>query len=85
MMRAQRPPRVEISPVLEVRLDRVASDAERKLARFEARTGSTRFTSGTVDSSKRSSEAVRFTSRTTNYIPWCIGCSSPSSIHIPNR
>jgi uncharacterized protein (DUF433 family) len=29
------PPRAEISPVLEVRLDRVAKDAEDKLARFE--------------------------------------------------
>ena len=36
MSKRQRPPRVEISPVLEVRLDRVASDAEGKLARFEA-------------------------------------------------
>ncbi len=30
------PPRLEISPVLEVRLDRLASDAEGKLGRFEA-------------------------------------------------
>jgi len=29
------PPRAEISPVLEVRLDRIAKDAEDKLARFE--------------------------------------------------
>jgi uncharacterized protein (DUF433 family) len=36
MSERKRPPRVEISPVLEVRLDRVASDAEGKLARFEA-------------------------------------------------
>jgi len=36
MSKRQRPPRVEISPVLEVRLDRVASDAEGKLGRFEA-------------------------------------------------
>ncbi len=36
MSKRQRPPRVEISPVLEVRLDRLASDAEDKLARFEA-------------------------------------------------
>ena len=36
MSERKRPLRVEISPVLEVRLDRVASDAEGKLARFEA-------------------------------------------------
>ncbi len=36
MSKRQRPPRVEISPVLEVRLDRLASDAERRLGRFEA-------------------------------------------------
>jgi uncharacterized protein (DUF433 family) len=32
----RRPPRVEISPVLEVRLDRVAKDARGKLDRFDA-------------------------------------------------
>jgi uncharacterized protein (DUF433 family) len=36
MSKRQRPPRVEISPVLELRLDRVASDAEGKLGRFES-------------------------------------------------
>lgn len=36
MSKRHRPPRVEISPVLEVRLDRVASDAEGKLTRFKA-------------------------------------------------
>jgi uncharacterized protein (DUF433 family) len=36
MARRHPPSRLEISPVLEVRLDRVASDAEGKLGRFEA-------------------------------------------------
>jgi uncharacterized protein (DUF433 family) len=36
MSKRERPPRVELGLVLEVRLDRVASDAEGKLARFEA-------------------------------------------------
>jgi uncharacterized protein (DUF433 family) len=36
MSKRQRPPRVDISPVLEMRLDRIASDAEGKLGRFEA-------------------------------------------------
>jgi uncharacterized protein (DUF433 family) len=36
MAARQPPPRVEFSPVLEVRLDRVTKDAEGKLGRFEA-------------------------------------------------
>jgi uncharacterized protein (DUF433 family) len=36
MVARRRPPRVEISPVLEVRLDRVAKDAQGKLDRFES-------------------------------------------------
>src|SRR5262245_6852948 len=34
MAKRQRPSRVEISPVLELRLDRLTSDAEAKLSRF---------------------------------------------------
>lgn len=34
MAKRQRPDRIEISPVLEVRLDRLATDAEGKLSRF---------------------------------------------------
>ena len=36
MAARRRPPRVGLSPLLELRLDRVARDAARKLARFEA-------------------------------------------------
>lgn len=36
MVARRRPPRVEVSPVLEVRLDRVVKGAQGKLDRFEA-------------------------------------------------
>jgi uncharacterized protein (DUF433 family) len=36
LAKGQRPSRVEMSPVLEIRLDRVTKDAEGKLARFES-------------------------------------------------
>ncbi|HEX4386545.1 MAG TPA: DUF433 domain-containing protein [Myxococcales bacterium] len=36
LAKGERPARVEMGPVLEIRLDRVTKDAERRLARFES-------------------------------------------------